>query len=430
MKIDAILLAGGRGKRMGNITRTIPKPLLNLNGLTLLERQLNNITKLKPNKIIIVLNYKKEIIKKFIENSAYNGKVEIVEHNNYRGIGEAILHCENHLDSNNIGIFLCDDLWELTEMEDMKNKFIKGKYNGCFHFRPTENYKENGIVISNNKINKYSNTSKNVLYYDGFIKKEFLFYLKKEKNYEMQIYYAMKKYHQEKGNIGVMCLKDFYNINTPSDAHLFMKNQGQITWNKLFLTKQDNLGIPQEEFFKFYHKYLEKNKNIKVLDLACGKGRHTLFLAKNKISTYATDISKEAIDNLNKKKIRKRIKFEARVESMDKICFQNNFFDCVVCLNAIHHGTKQDIENRIYEIKRVVKKEGIVFINLATNKNQCYRKGIRLEPNTYISTANVDAGEIHHFFSKNKSIELFNNHFRKLEFYFAKPNHWYFIGKK
>ncbi|HIA09688.1 MAG TPA: CTP--phosphocholine cytidylyltransferase, partial [Candidatus Nitrosopelagicus sp.] len=38
----AIILAAGEGSRMGKLTQNIPKPLLDINGKSIIERQLSS----------------------------------------------------------------------------------------------------------------------------------------------------------------------------------------------------------------------------------------------------------------------------------------------------------------------------------------------------------------------------------------------------
>ena len=48
-----MILAAGYGKRMMPLTHSAPKPLLNINGITLLENSINFLIKLGCKKIII-----------------------------------------------------------------------------------------------------------------------------------------------------------------------------------------------------------------------------------------------------------------------------------------------------------------------------------------------------------------------------------------
>jgi molybdopterin-guanine dinucleotide biosynthesis protein A len=40
-KLDLVILAGGKGKRLGVITKKTPKPLLKINGIPFLRRKTN-----------------------------------------------------------------------------------------------------------------------------------------------------------------------------------------------------------------------------------------------------------------------------------------------------------------------------------------------------------------------------------------------------
>ncbi len=56
----AIILGAGSGSRMGQHTRDIPKVLLDINGKSILERQISLLRKHKVNEIFVVTGYKKE----------------------------------------------------------------------------------------------------------------------------------------------------------------------------------------------------------------------------------------------------------------------------------------------------------------------------------------------------------------------------------
>ena len=59
MKIDhAAILAGGFGKRLGEITKKTPKPLIKLNNLEFIKYLIFDLIKNNFKKIIILTNYK------------------------------------------------------------------------------------------------------------------------------------------------------------------------------------------------------------------------------------------------------------------------------------------------------------------------------------------------------------------------------------
>ena len=64
MKNDLIILAGGRGLRLKKYTKKIPKPLLKVNKISMIENILNQFSRYDFNKIYILTGYKGNLIKK------------------------------------------------------------------------------------------------------------------------------------------------------------------------------------------------------------------------------------------------------------------------------------------------------------------------------------------------------------------------------
>ncbi|MEE2745412.1 MAG: phosphocholine cytidylyltransferase family protein [Pseudomonadota bacterium] len=60
----AIILAAGRGSRMGNLTDDRPKCLLSIGGQTLLERQISALSEAGIKEVSIVTGYKRELVLK------------------------------------------------------------------------------------------------------------------------------------------------------------------------------------------------------------------------------------------------------------------------------------------------------------------------------------------------------------------------------
>ena len=66
--MKAIILAGGRGKRLRPITDKIPKPLIAINNKPLIERTIKYLKKYGITEIIISSGYKSHLIEKFLKN--------------------------------------------------------------------------------------------------------------------------------------------------------------------------------------------------------------------------------------------------------------------------------------------------------------------------------------------------------------------------
>jgi molybdenum cofactor cytidylyltransferase len=85
-KIAGLLLAAGSSTRMGS-----PKQLLHVQGVTLLERILNEALKSELDKIILILGHQSKEIKKALGQIIVHKKLRVIENPRYRqGISSSI----------------------------------------------------------------------------------------------------------------------------------------------------------------------------------------------------------------------------------------------------------------------------------------------------------------------------------------------------
>ena len=83
MKINtALILCAGFGKRLNPITLDIPKPLLKINDLTLLDHCIKLIIDLNIKNILINTFHLKEKFYEFFKNHNYKVDIEVVEDGN------------------------------------------------------------------------------------------------------------------------------------------------------------------------------------------------------------------------------------------------------------------------------------------------------------------------------------------------------------
>ena len=71
-KNPMIILCGGKGKRMGEITKKIPKPLLKMGKKTIIEHKIKYYQSKGVNKFIFCLGYKSKLLKKFLSKKIKN----------------------------------------------------------------------------------------------------------------------------------------------------------------------------------------------------------------------------------------------------------------------------------------------------------------------------------------------------------------------
>ena len=134
MKINtALILCAGLGKRLSPLTLTKPKPLLELENITILERCINLVIKFGVEKIFLNTFYLGDQIFEFIKNKKFPIDIEIIEDGKeILDTGGGILNMiENSKDKNFI-IFNPDTLWHkdyIDEINKMQDFYFSNKLN-------------------------------------------------------------------------------------------------------------------------------------------------------------------------------------------------------------------------------------------------------------------------------------------------------------
>ena len=67
LKHKVIIICGGKGKRLGNITKQTPKPLVKVGKFSIIEHKLNYYRKQGLKDFVFCVGHKGNILKKFIK---------------------------------------------------------------------------------------------------------------------------------------------------------------------------------------------------------------------------------------------------------------------------------------------------------------------------------------------------------------------------
>tara|TARA_B100000780_G_scaffold170520_1_gene119393 strand:+ start:7410 stop:8465 length:1056 start_codon:yes stop_codon:yes gene_type:complete len=87
----AVIMAGGEGTRLRPFTENLPKPMIEINGIPLLERQVRSLAKIGMSKIYISVNYLGEIIKEhFGDGHDFGVVIKYLDENKKLGTGGAL----------------------------------------------------------------------------------------------------------------------------------------------------------------------------------------------------------------------------------------------------------------------------------------------------------------------------------------------------
>ena len=77
--MQAIILAAGMGKRLGEYTKNCTKCMVPVNGVTLIDRLLGQLSKLGLNRIVIVVGYKGKELIDYVGKEYMGLKIEYIK---------------------------------------------------------------------------------------------------------------------------------------------------------------------------------------------------------------------------------------------------------------------------------------------------------------------------------------------------------------
>lgn len=147
-----------------------------------------------------------------------------------------------------------------------------------------------------------------------------------------------------------------------------MSHQGNI-WereyrNPKLVTKDDKPQADILRFLKFLkkeEKYATNDKNI--LDLGCGTGRNSNYLAELGNNVIGIEISKTAVNIAKERAIECGVKVDYRLGDIgENYEIKNESIDIVFDVTSSNSLDEKGRENYLREMSRVLRKGGFVFV--------------------------------------------------------------------
>jgi 2-polyprenyl-3-methyl-5-hydroxy-6-metoxy-1,4-benzoquinol methylase len=138
-------------------------------------------------------------------------------------------------------------------------------------------------------------------------------------------------------------------------------------------------------------KYMEKGiiPKGRALDICCGAGTNTVYLAQSGFDVTGIDISRTAIEIAKKKAHKAKVNINFLAESFIDLPFIDEAFSFVFDMGCFHHVEVEERPTFIEGVHRVIKKDGVYMLTCFS-----YRNG---------------AGWNH--FTRQQIVDLFSGHF-------------------
>jgi 2-polyprenyl-3-methyl-5-hydroxy-6-metoxy-1,4-benzoquinol methylase len=138
-----------------------------------------------------------------------------------------------------------------------------------------------------------------------------------------------------------------------------------VTFNELY--KDNNFYYGSNP--SFYLEMLIKQKKLikgDALDIGCGDGRNSIYLAMNGFRVFAIDNSEEAIKKLKELSIKNNLEITPIVEDVLQFEYMPDRYSLIVANTIIDHLELNDGNQLIYRLKRSLKKNGVIFVAVFT----------------------------------------------------------------
>ena len=169
---NALILCAGFGKRLMPLTENIPKALLKVNEITLLENSFNLVNELGISKVLVNTFYLGNKITNFIKNNRYDFEIEVYEDGKeILNTGGGINNLINKSSEENFLVLNPDTLWNKDYVEIIKKMeeihFSQKSSNILLLVNRDKSFDKNLIGDFNLEFLKISKNEKNNFIYTG-----------------------------------------------------------------------------------------------------------------------------------------------------------------------------------------------------------------------------------------------------------------------
>ena len=273
-KLDLVILAGGKGKRIRKFLKDNPKPLANINDKTFISYLLNHFSKFNFEKIFILAGYRgNKIIKKYHKKFYNLTKIEVIKEKKPLDTGGALSNLKNKK-INDFLLINGDSIFMVDNFYNLKKNTIYLTYNNNYR----SNSKLNGLNIDSDKNIIFSNRSNYMNAGVYFFKKNFLNLIPSEKiSLEDKI---LPKLIDKKKLKGIISNRFFFDIGTPNNfikSSKLLKNQFKRP--AIFLDRDGVINY-DKGYTHMYKNFKFKPNVTKALKFLQNKGYY-IFIITN-----------------------------------------------------------------------------------------------------------------------------------------------------
>lgn len=143
-----VIMAGGLGTRLKDLTKEVPKPMLKVGQDPILHHIINNFKQYGYNKILITVNYKAKIIENYFQDGyAYGVKISYIRERERLGTAGGIMLAEEYL--NKPFFVMNGDIFTNLNVDNMMNYHLDNEFDLTIAVRKYSNRIPYGVITTN-----------------------------------------------------------------------------------------------------------------------------------------------------------------------------------------------------------------------------------------------------------------------------------------
>lgn len=182
-----------------------------------------------------------------------------------------------------------------------------------------------------------------------------------------------------------------------------------------------------------YKNILEDNKKNEILDLGCGIGADTLYLIERGYNVLSCDFSNEALKSIQKNIPNSKTLY---LDMMKRFPIEDNTYSLIIADLSLHYFDNETTIHIMSEIKRILKKDGILLSRVASVNDFNFGAGVgeQLERNYYFegdyTKRFFDSEDVNKYFGIIGSVEMEETSMIRSEEEYSKPKMLYKVKVK
>lgn len=156
-------------------------------------------------------------------------------------------------------------------------------------------------------------------------------------------------------------------------------------WESLFRSREWG-KYPPESVIRFAARNFYRvpdRSSVRILDIGCGPGACTWYMAREGFSVSGIDASATAIEQARRRNAAEGLSADLRIGDFGSLPWEKGSFDACVDNVSICANPFSSMQQCISEAHRVLKRGGLMFSAIFSDRTTGYGTGIRLGQGGY-----------------------------------------------